>query len=146
MSFPLSALSTVASVRVGCVCRPSEGVAQPSDEQLLLVPFCLGFGFHPTGNHCLETPLQIPLQQSPFSMVVLLSPCQHPAAKNHSTTCCSICYNSPPSLREGRITFITHFHHPLGSLLPEGICKYLAPWSPWDLALISELVGLHLGC
>ena len=31
VSFPLSAPSTVASVRVGCVCRPSEGVAQSSD-------------------------------------------------------------------------------------------------------------------
>ena len=42
---PLSAPSTVALVRVGCVCRPSEGVAQPSNVVVLPSSFWSRFAW-----------------------------------------------------------------------------------------------------
>lgn len=138
--FPISAQPSVSLLRqrrlqlsVGCVRRPSEGVAQPSEgvvqpSNFFWSCFVLGFGFHPTGDHCLETSFLLSLQQSPFSMAVSLSPWpRHPAAKNHRSTCCSICYNSPPSSRQGRILFVTHSRCPRGSFLPREFSK---SWSP----------------
>ena len=51
--------STTAWERVGCVCRPSEGVAQPSDvvvrpSRFFWSCFDLGFGFYPTGDTIAE--------------------------------------------------------------------------------------------
>ena len=113
-----SGLSKVLVVSVNPV-KALPSPAKASSSNFFVSRFVLGFGFHPTGDHCLETSFLLSLQQSPFSMAVSLSPFpHHPAAKNHRSTCCSICYNSPPSSWQGRILFVTHSPCARGSFLP----------------------------
>ena len=105
-----SGLSKVLVVSVDPV-KALPSPAKASSSNFFWSRFVLGFGFHPTGDHCLETSFLFSLQQSPFSMAVSQRPLLYPsAAKNHRRTLC----NSPPSSRQRKIDF-TCLHSPQGS-------------------------------